>query len=71
MENSFNILGEKLEHKKKNELENELKTFKKIETKSRRVTVNSKSGTFIFYITSINGKWYLSIIDFASIDCSV
>lgn len=71
MENSFNILGEKLEHKKKNELENELKTFKKIETKSRRVTVNSKSGTFIFYITSINGKWYLSIIDFASMDCSV
>lgn len=71
MKNSFNILGEKLEHKKKNELENELKTFKKIETKSRRVTVNSKGGTFIFYITNIAGKWYLTIIDFASMDCSV
>lgn len=33
---------------KKNELENELKTFKKIETTSRRVTINSKSGNLIF-----------------------
>lgn len=43
---------------KKNELENELKTFKKIETTSRRVTINSKSENLIFYITNINGNWY-------------
>jgi hypothetical protein len=44
---------------------------KNIEKNSHRVVVNSEKGTFIFYITNLDGKWYLSIIDFASIDCSV
>ncbi|WP_123868093.1 hypothetical protein [Chryseobacterium lactis] len=65
------IVGEKLDPKKKIELEKEGEKFKKIELKSRRVTVNSVGGTFVFYITNIQGKWYLTIIDFASTDCSV
>ncbi|AKK73481.1 hypothetical protein [Chryseobacterium gallinarum] len=65
------IIGEKPDQKKKSELEKDRAEFKKIEFKSRRVTVNSKAGTFIFYMTYINGKWYLTIIDFASVDCSV
>ncbi|MDR6920876.1 MULTISPECIES: hypothetical protein [Chryseobacterium] len=71
LENSPKILGEELEAKKKNELVKDIGKFKKMETKSRRVTVNSKDGTFIFYITNIGGKWYLTVIDFASMDCSV
>ncbi len=71
LENSPKILGEELEPKKKNELIKDIGKFKKLETKSRRVTVNSKDGTFIFYMTLIEGKWYLTVIDFASMDCSV
>ena len=71
LENSPKILGEELDAKKKNELVKDIGKFRKIEAKSRRVTVNSKDGTFIFYITNINGKWYLTVIDFASMDCSV
>lgn len=65
------ILGEELEPKKKTELVKDLEKYKKIETKSRRVTVNSKDGTLIFYITNIDGKWFLTVLDFASGDCSV
>lgn len=71
MKNSFNILGEKLEHKEKNELEKELKTFKKIETTNRRVMVNSKSVTFTFILQTLTENGTLSIIDFASMDCIV
>lgn len=71
LENSPKILGEELEAKKKNELVKDIGKFKKMEAKSRRVTVNSKDGTFVFYMTNINGKWYVTVIDFASMDCSV
>ncbi|MBV8325643.1 hypothetical protein [Chryseobacterium sp.] len=71
IKNFQDIIGEQLDQKKKNELEKNKEEFKKIEFKSRRVTVNSIAGTFIFYITYMDGKWFVTIIDFASMDCSV
>lgn len=71
IKNYSNIIGEKIDSSKKKELDTDLKKFRKIELTSRRVTMNSKGGTFVFYITNIAGKWYLTIIDFASMDCSV
>ncbi|MET3037458.1 hypothetical protein ABXT08_15215 [Chryseobacterium sp. NRRL B-14859] len=65
------IIGEEPDQKKKNELEKDRKDFSKIELTGRRITVNSTAGTFVFYLTRMNGKWYLTIIDFASMDCSV
>lgn len=70
-ENYTNIIGQEIDSAKKIELETDLVKFKKLEQKSRRVIVNSDAGTFIFYITEISGKWFITIIDFASIDCSV
>lgn len=71
IENYPNIIGQELDLKKKIELQKKFQKFQKIELNSRRVTVNSNAGTFVFYITNIDGKWYLTIIDFASMDCSV
>lgn len=65
IENYSNIIGEKIDSSKKKELDTDLKKIRKIELTRRRVTMNSKGGTFVFYITNINiaGKWYLTIID--------
>ena len=59
----------------KNDLKNDLKNVNKIEATSRKIIVfgknNSKWGeNFIFYLTYINKKWFISIIDFATFDCS-
>ncbi len=59
----------------KKDLKNELKTINKIEEKSRKILIlgnaSSKWGDiFIFYLTYINNKWFISIIDFATFDCS-
>jgi hypothetical protein len=59
----------------KSELKNELKTINEIEAESRKIIIIGKSDSnwgenFIFYLTYINQKWYISIIDFATFDCS-
>ena len=40
----------------------EIRKFEEIEKKSHQIIVNGKSD-FIFYLTSWQGKWYLTIID--------
>jgi len=42
----------------------EIKKFEEIESKSHQIIVLGKKGNeFIFYLTFINNKWYLTIID--------
>ncbi len=49
----------------------EIKTFEKIEKSSRRIVLaDNDGGELIFYLTLINGKWYLTILDRVSSDCS-
>ncbi len=60
----------------KEDLKNELKIIQKLESKSRKIVMISNKDLkwgkyFIFYLTYINQKWYISIIDFATFDCSV
>ena len=48
----------------------------KVENNSRKIILTKNqggyySGHFIFYLTKFDDKWYLTIIDFASLDCSV
>jgi hypothetical protein len=48
-----------------------IEIFKEIEAKSHRIVlVDSEGGELIFYITQINGLWYLTILDRVSSDCS-
>jgi hypothetical protein len=71
-ENYININGPTPNIEKKyKELDELIINVRNLEKKSHRVVVNSENGTFIFYINEINEKWYLSILDFATMDCSV
>ncbi len=59
----------------KDDLKKELYKVKTLESTSRKVLVISNKKTkwgesFIFYLTYINQKWYITVIDFASLDCS-
>ncbi|MGE8290986.1 MAG: hypothetical protein ACN6ON_04885 [Sphingobacterium sp.] len=65
------IIGEEITSDKAQELDHLYSRVKRIENQSRRIIVNSDTGTFIFYITKIDGQWWLTMIDFASADCSV
>lgn len=65
------IIGEEITSDKAQELDHLYSKVKRIENQSRRIIVNSDTGTFIFYITKIDGQWWITIIDFASADCSV
>tara|TARA_R110001592_G_scaffold234658_2_gene492281 strand:- start:5319 stop:5903 length:585 start_codon:yes stop_codon:yes gene_type:complete len=48
-----------------------IQNFKTLESKSRRVVlIDNDGGELIFYITLINNKWYLTILDRVSGDCS-
>jgi len=48
-----------------------IQDFKIIESKSRRIVlIDNESGELIFYITLIDNKWYLTILDRVSSDCS-
>ena len=52
--------------------EPEIKGFEKLENSSRRIVLSdSDEGELIFYLTLINKKWYLTILDRVSSDCSV
>ncbi len=71
-DNFLHINGPTPDIEKKYEELDQLKIkIRELEKNSRRVVVNSENGTFIFYVTDIDGKWFLTIIDFASTDCSV
>lgn len=45
-------------------------SFLKLENQSRRVILNNDTGSFVFYLTWENGKWFLSMIDLVTEDCS-
>jgi hypothetical protein len=46
--------------------------FYDLENKSRRIVLNDNSGIeLVFYLSYINNKWFLTIIDYVSSDCSV
>ncbi|WP_319502597.1 hypothetical protein [uncultured Draconibacterium sp.] len=48
-----------------------IKEFKRMESKSHRIVlVDNEEGELIFYVTLINKKWYLTILDRVSSDCS-
>jgi hypothetical protein len=45
--------------------------FYDLENDSRRIVLNDKNGIeLVFYLTYLNGKWVLTIIDNVSSDCS-
>ncbi len=59
----------------KNDLKKDLHKVKILESTSRKILIMSNKKTkwsenFIFYLTYINQKWYITVIDFASVDCS-
>ncbi len=56
--------GEKIE-------DSEIEKFKEIENNSRRIVLTDKNeGELVFYLTLIENKWYLTIIDRVTSDCS-
>ena len=49
-----------------------IRFFYDLENKSRRILLNDNSGAeIVFYLSYINNKWFLTIIDNVSSDCSV
>jgi hypothetical protein len=45
--------------------------FYELENKSRQVILNDSNGlALVFYVSYLNGKWYLTIVDYVSSDCS-
>ena len=51
--------------------DNKINWFKELENKSDRIVLaDDEKGELIFYLTFINGKWYLTILDRVSSDCS-
>jgi hypothetical protein len=52
--------------------EKTIRFFYGLENKSRRIVLNDNSGTeLVFYLSYINNKWFLTIIDNVSSDCSI
>ena len=59
------------EYKIKDVSASTIKAFKKLEDKSQRIILVDKHGNdLIFYLSLLNEKWYLTIIDRATSDCS-
>jgi hypothetical protein len=47
-----------------------IQSFYKLENVSRRIVLNDKNATeLVFYLSFLDGKWYLTIIDNVSSDC--
>ena len=73
--NTDNLLSNTAKNLKKYRNNNispkEIKTFEQIEMNSHRIVLSDKNdGELIFYLTLINKKWHLTIIDRVSSDCS-
>lgn len=50
--------------------ESEIKSFVDLEKNSRRIVLSDNDkGELVFYLTLINNKWYLTILDTVSSDC--
>ncbi|MFD2586027.1 hypothetical protein ACFSQJ_03750 [Croceitalea marina] len=51
--------------------EKEIKSFEKLEKNSHRIVVCDRTeGEFIFYLTRLDKRWYLTLIDRVTTDCS-
>lgn len=48
----------------------EVEKLQKLESNSRRVVLAQHDNSFIFYLTLIDNKWYLTAIDRITTDCS-
>ncbi len=49
----------------------DIKKFKELEKNSHEVILSDKNGgNLIFHLTQIKGRWYLTVLDYASTDCS-
>jgi hypothetical protein len=48
----------------------EVQKLKQLEAKSRRIVLARAGRDFIFYLTLIDNKWYLTAIDRITTDCS-
>ncbi len=58
-------------YREDNIIDSEIIRFKNIENNSRKVVcIDDKDNVIIFYLTLIKNKWFLTIIDRASFDCS-
>jgi hypothetical protein len=48
-----------------------IKSFEELEKKSKRIVISDKEGgELVFYLTLIDNKWYLTILDRVTSDCS-
>jgi len=51
--------------------EDDYRLFKELEKKSKKVVlINEEGNSLVLYLTLINNKWYLTVFDGLSIDCS-
>ena len=48
----------------------DIRAYKQLEMKSRRVVLVTEEDSLIFYLTLIDGKWYITILDRVTEDCS-
>ena len=59
-------------YRKKNIPQKTIESLMDLESKSRRIVIaDNKGNELIFYLTFLNNKWYLTIIDKLTTDCSV
>lgn len=71
------VRGTELSKEEKAQAKLEENKVLKWENKSARIVLAEKDAmgsggkTFIFYLTNISGRWYLTILDYISADCSV
>ncbi|MDR0660760.1 MAG: hypothetical protein LBG19_08165 [Prevotellaceae bacterium] len=48
----------------------DIRSYKELERNSRRVVLSAGDKELIFYLTAVNGKWYFTILDRVTSDCS-
>lgn len=70
------VPGRKMDAAEERRLNDQLKLAKKLEKDMRVMVFTTKQpsfwgGVFIYGMNYINGKWYLTMVDFLSADCSV
>ena len=72
IDNLLSTIARQLEKNKGEKApDSEIEEFVKIENKSRRIVLaDNDGGELVFYLTIIDNKWYLTILDRVSSDCS-
>ena len=72
IDNLLSTTAQQLEKNKGEKVpDSEIEEFVRIENKSRRIVLaDNDGGELVFYLTIIENKWYLTILDRVSSDCS-